>query len=53
MHPNGSDELLWPNIKPMWFNYKNPVSDREPPNYCFNLKTCEQELEAKGHQPVH
>ena len=50
-HDDPSDVVLWPNIKPMWFNYKNPVSGREPPNYCPNLKTCEKDLEAAGHKP--
>jgi hypothetical protein len=50
-HPNPADSVLWPDIKPMWFNYRNLVSDREPPNYCPNLKTCEADLEAKGHKP--
>jgi hypothetical protein len=41
------DTIVWPNIKPMWFAYKNPVSGRLPPLYCPDLKTCEQDLEAK------
>ncbi|MET0290975.1 MAG: nuclear transport factor 2 family protein [Steroidobacteraceae bacterium] len=39
------DLILWPDIKPMWFHYRNPVSGREPPNYCADLHTCEAELE--------
>lgn len=31
----------WPDIKPMWFAYPNPVSGRLPENYCPDLKTCE------------
>ncbi len=44
--------VIWPNIKPMWFNYKNPVTGKEPPNYCPDIKTCEADLEAKHHVPV-
>lgn len=40
------DIVDWPQIKPMWFSYKNPVSGRIPPFYCPDLKTCEKELEA-------
>jgi hypothetical protein len=50
-HPDPANSVLWPDIKPMWFSYKNPVSGREPPNYCPNLKTCEADLEAQGHKP--
>lgn len=41
------DVLRWPDIKPMWFSYKNPVSGRVPPLYCPDLKTCENELAAE------
>jgi hypothetical protein len=41
------DTIVWPDIKPMWFAYKNPVSGRTPPLYCPDLKTCEQDLRAK------
>jgi hypothetical protein len=40
------DTISWPEIKPMWFFYKNPVSGRVPPLYCPDLKTCEKDLEA-------
>jgi hypothetical protein len=40
------DTVAWPDIKPMWFSYKNPVSGRLPPLYCPDLKTCEQDLAA-------
>jgi hypothetical protein len=40
--------ITWPDIKPMWFHYKNPVSGREPPYYCPDLHTCEAELQAKA-----
>lgn len=43
--------VLWPNIKPMWLNFKNPVSGREPWNYCLDIKTCEADLQAKHHKP--
>jgi hypothetical protein len=45
------DMIVWPDIKPMWFAYKNPVSGRLPPLYCPDLKTCEKELEAEGRKP--
>jgi hypothetical protein len=32
--------ILWPNIKPMWFSYKNPVSGRTPQYYCPDERTC-------------
>ena len=45
------DSIEWPDIKPMWFAYKNPVSGRLPPLYCPDLKTCEKDLAAAKHQP--
>jgi hypothetical protein len=30
----------WPDIKPMWFHYRNPVSGRTPPFYCPDFFTC-------------
>jgi hypothetical protein len=42
------DMIVWPDIKPMWFSYRNPVSGRVPPLYCPNLKTCETDLRAAG-----
>ena len=30
----------WPDIKPMWFEYKNPISGRVPEYYCENAKVC-------------
>jgi len=30
----------WPEIKPMWFAYRNPVSGRTPPNYCPEILKC-------------
>ena len=32
--------ISWPQIKPMWFHYRNPVSGRVPPNYCPDITTC-------------
>jgi hypothetical protein len=40
------DTIVWPDIKPMWFSYRNPVSGRVPPLYCPDLKTCETALTA-------
>jgi SnoaL-like domain len=45
------DAIEWPDIKPMWFAYKNPVSGRLPPLYCPDLKTCEKDLAAGKYQP--
>jgi hypothetical protein len=44
------DTIVWPDIKPMWFSYKNPVSGRVPPLYCPDLKTCEHDL-TRQRQP--
>lgn len=33
----------WPDIKPMWFHYKNPVSGRVPEFYCADAKVCVNE----------
>lgn len=38
----GPEFIEFPGIKPMWFHYKNPVSGREPPNYCPDESTCLQ-----------
>lgn len=32
----------FPDVKPMWFHYRNPVSGRLPPNYCPDHSTCYQ-----------
>jgi hypothetical protein len=34
------NSVNYPEIKPMWFHYRNPVSGRTPPNYCPDVKTC-------------
>jgi hypothetical protein len=44
------DMIVWPDIKPMWFSYRNPVSGRVPPLYCPDLKTCEQDLAVAAAQ---
>ena len=36
----GMQSTNWPDIKPMWFAYRNPVSGRTPPNYCPDILTC-------------
>lgn len=33
----------WPEIKPMWFHYVNPVSDRLPEFFCADSKICVNE----------
>lgn len=45
------DMIVWPDIKPMWFAYRNPVSGRLPPLYCADLKTCEKDLRAVSTKP--
>jgi hypothetical protein len=32
--------INWPDIKPMWFHYKNPVSGRVPDHYWPDCVTC-------------
>ena len=31
----------WPQILPMWFGYKNPISGREPEFFLNNCVPCE------------
>jgi len=38
----GPDFINFPDVKPMWFYYRNPVSGRLPPNYCPDHSTCYQ-----------
>jgi len=38
----GPDFISFPDVKPMWFHYGNPVSGRLPPNYCPDESTCLQ-----------
>lgn len=33
--------IQWPDIVPMWFHYRNPVSGRTPPNYWPNCAPCQ------------
>jgi hypothetical protein len=32
----------YPEQKPMWFHYRNPISGRTPPNYCPDVLSCFQ-----------
>lgn len=32
--------INWPDVKPMWFAYRNPVSGRTPPLYCPDVLKC-------------
>lgn len=41
------DVIEWPGILPMWFNYRNPVSGREPPLYWPDCVPCELKPEAQ------
>lgn len=36
----GFRDANWPDIKPMWFHYRNPVSGRTPQYYCPDIMTC-------------
>jgi hypothetical protein len=36
----GMQGTNWPDIKPMWFAYRNPISGRTPPNYCADILKC-------------
>jgi len=38
----GPGLINFPEVKPMWFHYVNPVSGRVPPNYCPDHSTCYQ-----------
>lgn len=40
----------WPDIKPMWFHYKNPVSGRVPPFYCPDILTCDPPAPKRGEK---
>jgi hypothetical protein len=43
----GTGETIeWPGILPMWFNYRNPVSGREPPLYWPDCVPCELKPDA-------
>jgi hypothetical protein len=44
----GTGETVeWPGILPMWFNYRNPVSGREPALYWPDCVPCELKPEAR------
>ena len=44
----GTGETIeWPGILPMWFNYRNPVSGREPEHYWPDCVPCELKPESK------
>ena len=47
----GTGETIeWPGILPMWFNYRNPVSGREPPLYWPDCVPCDLKPEARMTQ---
>jgi hypothetical protein len=50
----GSGRFEWPEIQRMWFQYRNPVSEREPKWYWSGCVPCqarkEWSLEANGYQ---
>jgi hypothetical protein len=33
--------IQWPDIVPMWFHYRNPVTGRVPENYWYDCAPCE------------
>ncbi|MEU7712421.1 nuclear transport factor 2 family protein [Micromonospora chalcea] len=33
--------IQWPDIVPMWFHYRNPVSGRVPPHFWYDCAPCE------------
>ena len=37
----GDAFVHFPEVKPMWFHYRNPVSGRLPEHYCPDMRTCE------------
>jgi hypothetical protein len=39
--------IEWPGILPMWFNYLNPVSGREPQYYLHDCVPCELRPQSK------
>jgi len=41
------EPIEWPGILPMWFNYRNPVSGREPPLYLPDCVPCELRPQSK------
>jgi hypothetical protein len=43
--------IEWPGILPMWFNYRNPVSGREPPLYWPDCVPCD--LKPESRMTVH
>jgi len=45
------DPIAWPSILPMWFHYRNPVSQRVPEHYWPDCVTCmyAQHTSMKNH----
>lgn len=37
----GDEFVHFPEVKPMWFHYPNPVSGRLPAHFCADMRTCE------------
>ncbi len=42
----------WPEIKPMWFHYRNPISGRMPPLFCADVTVCVLEPGTGTPHPV-
>ncbi len=49
----GDKFVHFPEVKPMWFHYSNPVSGRVPENYCPDMRTCEPGFEWKTKGAAH
>jgi len=46
----GRTSAGWPQIRPMWFAYPNPVSGRIPEHYCPDLRSCEADAARRAAQ---
>lgn len=42
----------WPDIKPMWFHYRNPVSGRTPEFFCADVTVCVNEPGTDAPHPT-
>jgi len=49
----GPEFVHFPEVKPMWFHYPNPVSGRLPENYCPDLRTCEPGVQRPAQRGTH
>ncbi len=49
----GDKFVLFPEVKPMWLHYRNPVSGRVPEHYCPDMRTCEPGFEWQTQGAAH